>query len=146
MNLLHPIINQVQPSAEQQPAVTIRGVDIAMTAGAGTGKTRTLVSRFLALVAEGVPLRRIVAVTFTEKAAREMRNRVREEITKYLSQPALDAAERDRWESAYMTLDAARIGTIHSLCAEILRHHPAEAQIDPRFGVFDEGQAALIRQ
>lgn len=142
---LHPIVARMAPSSEQEPAVLLRGRDVAVTAGAGTGKTRTLVARYLALLAEGVPLGGIVAITFTRKAAREMRNRVREAVRAYLETSGLTADERDLWQGIYTGLDAARIGTIHSLCTEILRHHPAEAGIDPLFEVLDEGQAALLQ-
>lgn len=133
-------------SDPQLRAVLARGHDVAVTAGAGTGKTRTLVARYLALLADGLPLRQIVAITFTRKAAREMRNRVRKEIAAYLAQPELPAAERQRWQAHFNRLDAARIGTIHNLCSEILHAHPAEASIDPRFGLLDETQAALLVQ
>jgi ATP-dependent helicase/nuclease subunit A len=144
---MYPIVAQMQPSPEQEPAVRQRGRDVVVTAGAGTGKTRTLVARYLSLVAEGLPLRSIVAITFTRKAAREMRNRVRDEIRVYLEGPDLVAEERRRWQGLYAELDAARIGTIHSLCSEILKAHPAEAGLDPRFQVLDEGQGnILLRQ
>ncbi|MGA9348020.1 MAG: UvrD-helicase domain-containing protein [Anaerolineae bacterium] len=143
--MLHPIVAQMHPSPEQEPAIRERGRDVVVTAGAGTGKTRTLVARYLSLLAEGLPLRAIVAVTFTKKAAREMRNRVREEVRKYLEWADLSPEERDRWQAVYAALDAARIGTIHSLCAEILRAHPAEARVDPRFDVLEEGQVNILR-
>ena len=143
--MLHPIVSGLSPSPEQEPAILERGRDVVVTAGAGTGKTRTLVARYLALLSEGLPLRRIVAITFTQKAAREMRNRVREAVRTYIGDPALPEAERDRWQTRYSQLDAARISTIHSLCADILRAHPAEAGLDPRFEVLEEGSAALLR-
>ncbi len=143
---MHPIVCQVGPSAEQEPAIAARGRDVVVTAGAGAGKTLTLVARYLALLAEGVPLRSIIAITFTEKAAREMRNRVRDEVRRYLETPGLAADEHDRWQEVYIGLDAARISTIHGLCAEILRGHPAEARVDPRFAVLDEGQGNLLRR
>ena len=74
-----PILKLTPPSKEQLPAVLSDASRIIVTAGAGTGKTRTLVARYLALLANGVPMRSIVAITFTRKAAREMRNRVRHE-------------------------------------------------------------------
>ncbi len=117
-----------------------------MTAGAGTGKTRTLVARYLSLLEDGYPARTIVAMTFTRKAAREMRNRIRQEIGDYLQQTDLASDERRRWQAVYNELDAARIGTIHMLCSEILRTHPAEARLDPRFGVLDETQSILFKQ
>jgi len=143
--MMHAIVAQVSPSPEQEPAVLQRGCDIVVTAGAGTGKTLTLVARYLSLLAEGLPLRSLVAITFTRKAAREMRNRVREEVRRYLSRDDLAPDQRDRWLEQYTALDAARIGTIHSLCAEILRAHPAEAGVDPRFQVPEEGLATILR-
>ena len=91
MTTIHPIVQQTSPSPEQEPAILARGCDVVVTAGAGTGKTRTLVARYLALLAEELPLRSIVAITFTKKASREMRNRVRDEMRRYLERPALDA-------------------------------------------------------
>ena len=143
---MHPIVGQMSPNEEQQPAVLARGEDLVVTAGAGTGKTRTLVARYLSLLAGGTPLRSIVAITFTRKAAQEMRNRIRGEIYEYLNQQTLSLEERRRWDTLYNELDAGRIGTIHNLCSEILRAHPAEAGIDPRFAVLDEGQAAILVQ
>ncbi|MFO7743609.1 MAG: UvrD-helicase domain-containing protein [Anaerolineae bacterium] len=145
MTKLHPVIEQISPSDEQLPAVVARGCDVAVTAGAGTGKTRTLVARYLSLLVDGLPLRGLVAITFTRKAAREMRNRVRREVRRILETDRLPEDERARWRTMYEQLDAARIGTIHSLCAEVLRHHPAEMGIDPRFEMVEEGQMALLQ-
>jgi len=141
---VHPLISQMEPNEEQLPDILAREQDVVVTAGAGTGKTRTLVARYLSLLAEGLPLRSIVAITFTRKAAREMRNRVRAVMGQYLSRSDLSIAERRRWQTRYHELDAARIGTIHNLCTEILRAHPAEAALDPRFVVLDEGQAGIL--
>jgi ATP-dependent helicase/nuclease subunit A len=142
---LHPIFEQMAPSEEQVAPILARGSDVAVTAGAGAGKTRTLVARYLSLLVDGLPLRAVVAITFTKKAAREMRNRVRAEVRHYLASSDLSRDERARWRTVYERLDAARIGTIHSLCTEILRHHPAEMGLDPRFDVLEEGQMALLR-
>lgn len=144
--MAHPIVEQITLSQEQRPAVDVRGQDIVVTAGAGSGKTRTLVARYLALLADGYPLRGIVAITFTRKAAREMRNRVREVIRRYLARDDLPVSDRVHWQDIYAQLDAARIGTIHSLCAELLRAHPAEAGVDPLFDVLEEGQSTILRQ
>ncbi len=143
--MAHPIVAEMRPSSEQGPAIRERGRDVVVTAGAGTGKTRTLVARYLSLLAEGLPLRSIVAITFTKKAAREMRNRVREEVRKYLEWTNLSSEENAHWRARYTELDAARIGTIHSLCGEILRAHPAKARVDPRFVVLEEGQVNILR-
>lgn len=114
-----------------------------VTAGAGSGKTRTLVARYLRLLEQDVPVRAVAAVTFTEKAGREMRTRIRERMEEWIAH--CGGAERARWQALAAELDAARIGTIHSLCAAILRGHPAEARLDPMFEVLDENDAATRR-
>jgi len=124
---------------EQREAVLERGRDVAVTAGAGSGKTYTLVARYTTLLAEGIPPRQIAAITFTKKAALEMRSKVRDALVTMQVQAIDDSEERQRWADLSAQMDAARIGTIHSLCTEILRAHPAEAGIDPRFEVLDEG-------
>jgi ATP-dependent helicase/nuclease subunit A len=143
MERMTSILSLLQLKGRQAEATTTRGVDVAVTAGAGSGKTRALVGRYLSLLEEGQPLHSLVAITFTEKAAREMRTRIRSTIEQWLAEGV--AADRDLWESAFAELDAARIGTIHSLCAAILRAHPAEAGVDPAFAVLEENAAAILK-
>ena len=109
-------------------------------AAAGTGKTTVLVGRIVALVREGVStLDRIVAVTFTEKAAGEMKLRLRSEIERARQDAA--AEERKRLERALSELELARVGTIHAFCGDLLRERPVEAGIDPLFEVAAEDEA-----
>jgi len=122
---------------DQHRAATESERDVLMTAGAGTGKTRTLVARYVHLLSTGLTERQIAAITFTEKAAREMRNRIRQAVSDLAA--AARGDEQLRWLEIESRMDAARIVTIHSLAAEILRAHPAEAQLDPGFLVIDEG-------
>ncbi|MBI5878773.1 MAG: UvrD-helicase domain-containing protein [Chloroflexi bacterium] len=129
----------------QTDAVAMRDRHMSVTAGAGSGKTRALVGRYLALLEDGAPLRSLVAITFTEKAAREMRSRIRQFIGAWQQNEGLDAERRAFWADAYAQLDNARIGTIHALCAAILRAHPAEAGLDPAFEVLDENNGAVLR-
>ncbi|MFQ5421111.1 MAG: UvrD-helicase domain-containing protein, partial [Anaerolineae bacterium] len=145
------ILSQYTLTEEQERAVTGRGRDIAVMAGAGSGKTRTLVGRYLSLLEEGLPPQRIAAVTFTEKAAREMRSRIRGLVQDWLQMDLDEDGRSDRlsgrsfWQSIYAEMDAAPIGTIHSLCARVLRAHPAEAALDPAFDVLDENTAAALK-
>ena len=116
-------------TAEQSSIVCERGQDMLVTAGAGSGKTRVLVERYLSLLVEHrIP--EIAAVTFTDAAAMEMRERVRREL---LARPDLAHHHAD--------IDEAVIGTIHSLCFMILREHPVEAAIDPAARVLAEDEA-----
>jgi ATP-dependent helicase/nuclease subunit A len=129
---------------DQRLAATCLNRDVLVTAGAGSGKTSTLVARYLWLVHKDFAPRRILAITFTDKAALEMRSRVRAKVAgqaRGQQDPVLHA----RWAAAEAQIEAARIGTIHGLCAEILRAHPAEAAIDPGFEVADEARARLLK-
>ena len=104
-------------------------------AGAGTGKTTALVSRIVELVRSGVSPRNFAAITFTEKAAAELRERVRVELTKQASSSG-DA--RHRFSSALQELDVAAIGTLHSFAQRILTEHAISAGLPPRVEVTDE--------
>ena len=142
--MIKHILDVFKLNDKQQVAVSERGKDVVVTAGAGSGKTSTLVARYACLLAEGVSPRKIAAITFTKKAAMEMRSRVRKTLME-LQQIAQDPIERQKWADLSAQMDSARIGTIHSLCAEILRNHPAEAGVDPRFEVLDEGLSMALR-
>ncbi|HTE49612.1 MAG TPA: UvrD-helicase domain-containing protein [Kofleriaceae bacterium] len=113
-------------------------------AAAGTGKTTALVGRILSLIQSGRgELQRIAAVTFTDKAAGEMKLRLRAEIDRERG-AAATAAEQERFDRALAQLELARIGTIHWFCADILRERPVEAAIDPGFSILDEEEAATL--
>jgi len=140
-SLAQRVIDSFGLTKDQRISALERGRNVIVTAGAGSGKTRTLVARYASLLADGLSPRKVVAITFTKKAAREMRSRLREALD-LLTLQAQAPDERERWIDLRNQMDSARIGTIHSLCTEILRSHPAEAGIDPRFEVLDEGLAA----
>src|SRR3989449_6533036 len=97
-------------------------------ASAGTGKTRKLVEVYLELLEKGMDPLRIVAMTFTEKAAAEMRDRIR--IALY--------AKQNRWMKTIALLPAAPISTIHGFCGILIREHGFELGIDPSFTILDE--------
>ena len=142
--LREQVVSRFGLTNDQREAVLARGQNVIVTAGAGSGKTRTLVARYVSLLAEELEPRRVVAITFTEKAAREMRSRVWDALSEQI-RDAQTEQERQTWLKLSTQMDSARIGTIHSLCAEILRAHPAEAGIDPRFAVLDEGLTSALR-
>src|SRR4051812_33420167 len=118
---------------EQRAAVDARGL-VFVSAGAGTGKTRVLVERFARAVCdEGVDVESILVITYTEKAAGELRTRIRAGLV-----------ERGRPDLA-RALDGAWISTIHGFCHRLLRSHPFAAGVDPRFRVLDESQGRVLR-
>ncbi|MEX0678243.1 MAG: UvrD-helicase domain-containing protein [Pirellulales bacterium] len=134
---------------EQRRAVATRGVSVSLSAGAGCGKTFVLTERYLdhfdpragdALVPEEIG--QLVAITFTERAAREMRDRIRAKCYERL----LEAVDDDAayWAELLRALDSARISTIHSFCAAILRSRAVEAGVDPQFTVLEQAQAETL--
>jgi ATP-dependent exoDNAse (exonuclease V) beta subunit len=116
------------------------GATLVVEAAAGTGKTTELVKRIMALVESGeARLSEIVAVTFTDRAGGEMKLRLRQAIEQ--SRKGTTGAAREVLDRALADLETARIGTIHSFCADLLREVPVAAGIDPLFEVA-AGQAA----
>lgn len=117
-------------------------------AAAGTGKTTQLVERVTTLVQSGTTqLSRLVALTFTEKAAGEMKLRLRAELERRRQSADLPREERDNLRTALAELEAAHIATIHAFCADLLRERPIEASVDPDFQVIDaEASQAHLEQ
>src|ERR1041385_7401898 len=114
--------------------------NLIVEAAAGTGKTTELVQRIVAILRSGrTTVDRIVAVTFTRKAAGELRLRLRVELDKARS-AATDPAETRSLEHALARLEEAHLGTIHSFCAEVLRQRPVEAELAPGFEEIDDTQ------
>jgi len=114
-------------------------------AAAGTGKTTELVARIIHVLRtahRGADIGTIAAVTFTEKAAGELKLRLREELER--ERHRTSGAERERVETALAYLEEARVSTIHGFCADLLRERPVEARIDPQFQVLTEDQAARL--
>lgn len=120
------------------------GTTFLVEAGAGSGKTKSLVDRMIALLATGrMSIDTLTAVTFTRKAAAELRGR----FQVALEQARLgekDATVRDRFDVALTGLERAFIGTIHSFCARLLRERPVEAGIDPEFRELEEHEDRVL--
>src|SRR5215207_10071639 len=118
---------------EQRGAIADRGRSSLLAAGAGSGKTAVMVERFAeAVLHDDVAVGSILTLTFTEKAAAELRERIRRRFVE------LGEDEHAR------AVDAAWIGTIHGFCARILQSQPLAAGLDPRFAVLDEAAARRL--
>jgi ATP-dependent exoDNAse (exonuclease V) beta subunit len=118
---------------------------LVVEAAAGTGKTTELVGRIVRILAEGcADVGEIVAVTFTEKAAGELKLRLRERLDRERSAVADDPSRRSRLDKALTGLEEAHVSTIHGFCADLLRERPVEARVDPLFEVLTETAAARL--
>lgn len=134
---------------EQAQALSAGTGSIAVDAGAGCGKTFVLTERFLSHLdpqneaTVTASFDELVAITFTDAAAREMRNRIREKC-----RDRLLSAKGDRvgfWRTMLRSLDAARVSTIHSFASGLIRDHAIELGIDPAFSVLDPAEAAVLK-
>ncbi len=120
-------------TSEQRLAIERRDGDLLLDAGAGSGKTSVLVERFVrSVLDDGVAVASILAITFTDKAAAELRERIRSRLRELGADEAARATE------------AAFISTIHGFCARVLRTHALSAGIDPAFDVLDEPEAQRL--
>jgi ATP-dependent helicase/nuclease subunit A len=118
---------------------------LLVEASAGTGKTTELVHRIVAVLAAGkTTIARIAAVTFTNKAAGELKLRLREALDR--ARFAESGERRAALERALEHLEEASIGTIHAFCAQLLRERPVEARVDPAFAELSEQEAARLYQ
>src|SRR3954454_19562990 len=129
MSQLEPSAVSPQPLSDQSHRDAITGAlddKLVVEAAAGTGKTTELVARIVRILATGrARVENIVAVTFTEKAAGELKLRLREALDE--ARTTSQRAEHDALNAALQSLDDAHVSTIHGFCAELLRERPVEA-------------------
>lgn len=137
--------NEIRLTDEQEDAL-IQGRNIAITAGAGTGKTTALAERYETILSENQDLspENIVTITFTRKAAAELTERVREQVYERLE--AADSPEAyHRWRGVLDDLEEGYVHTIDAFCARLLRERAVEAPIPLGFDVLDQDGAATLQ-
>src|SRR5579883_1767966 len=128
---MNPAAQTDLDAAARRTIATSLDESLLVEAAAGTGKTTELVARIVAVLEQGVAIQSIAAVTFTHKAAGELKLRLRQELDKA-------RGRSQSIEEALRHLEEASIGTIHSFCAQILRERPVEACVDPAFEELNE--------
>ncbi len=128
---------------EQKKAIYSDALRIGVDASAGSGKTRVLIARILRLLEEKkTDLSEIVAITFTEKASAEMRQRLRDAFHEYARKATPEELNQWRWRE--QQLESARICTIHAFCSGILRQYALKLGFDPKYRILDELQSPLF--
>jgi len=133
-------VPQVDDSAARERIRKSLGESLVVEASAGTGKTTELIARIVAVLASGATkIKNIAAVTFTNKAAGELKLRLRQELDRA-------RGNNPHIEDALAHLEEASVGTIHSFCAQVLRERPVEAVVDPAFEELSDQQAARLYQ
>ena len=129
-------------------AIAERRRNVLVDAGAGTGKTSLVVERFVDMVAPvggaaPIPIERLAAITFTRKAAGDLRLRIRERLLAALAQPGLAGERSSQLRAALAGLDTAYVGTIHSFADRLLRLRPIEAQLSPAYEIAEDDEALV---
>jgi ATP-dependent helicase/nuclease subunit A len=128
----------------QQQAITAKG-NVLVVAGAGTGKTRTLVERCLNCLLHETPpvsVDEILMVTFTEAAAAEMRQRIR----KRLEQESVRPGKAGHWQEQLALFETAHFGTLHGFCFQLVRQHFYQLELDPQLAVMPEQETRLLAE
>lgn len=115
--------------------------NVALEASAGTGKTRVLVDRYVNLLKAGVDPANILAITFTRKAASEMRDRIMATLRTAAAAGDLTPA---RWRELRDRTTDITISTIDAFCLSLLREFPLEADLDPGFSVADDTEVPRL--
>jgi len=136
------------PSDEKARAAIEHDLDISMLveAGAGSGKTTCLARRMVAVIREGRhEIDRLAAITFTRKAAAELRGRFQIELER-AAKGETDPARRQRAEAALARLERLFTGTIHAFCSRMLRERPIEAGVTPDFAEIEDDEDAAMRR
>ncbi|MBI3951406.1 MAG: UvrD-helicase domain-containing protein [Acidobacteria bacterium] len=137
-------MNKDQLTLNQRRAIETLDRSCVVTAGPGAGKTRVLVERVLNLLRQGkADLDQIAAITFTNKAANEMKQKIRRMLLD-LAQSAMRASDARRWHELRRRVDSAQISTIHGFCSSVLRAQPVETQTDPEFTILEEYTSRLL--
>ena len=137
------------PTPEQRAAIEARDRDVFLEAGAGTGKTRVLVERYCeAVCTDDVEVDPILAFTFTERAAAELRERIRRTLMERAraARAAGDVHRAAELGAHARATERAWVTTIHGFCRRLLAAHPVAAGLDPRFRVLDEAEAGRLRE
>ncbi len=128
-------------TAEQRAAIDAQGRTI-VSASAGSGKTKVMIQKMINLICEKkVDITRILAVTYTKKAAAQMKDKLRKALIEAINDPATSLAEKDRLKTQYNQVPLADISTVHSFCGKLIRTHFYATDVGNKFGIIADDDA-----
>ena len=130
---------------EQKSAINEKGRNIIVSAAAGSGKTSVLSERVCRFVADGGDIERLLVVTFTKAASKEMRSRIRKKIAD-LCRAEQDPETKKRLRRQLVKVGNAKISTIDSFFGDLVRENFRVAEVSPNFGMLDPAETAAIEQ
>ena len=135
----------LQATPDQWKAIATRGNNLLVSASAGSGKTKVLVERILMHIQEGIDINELLVVTFTELAAKEMKERLRTKLEEAIEK-STDEVLQQRFAKQLQLIPSAMISTIHSFCMKVIRRYFYLAGIDPVFTMMDEIEGQLLQE
>ena len=135
----------LQATPDQWKAIATRGNNLLVSASAGSGKTKVLVERILMHIQEGIDINELLVVTFTELAAKEMKERLRSKLEEAIKK-STDEVLQQRFAKQLQLIPSAMISTIHSFCMKVIRRYFYLAEIDPVFTMMDEIEGQLLQE
>lgn len=135
---------EFKPTKAQSAAIDTRGKNILVSASAGSGKTAVLVNRVIKLIQEGQDIDRMLLVTFTDAAAKNMRDKIRAALQKIAQDPSQPKALRDRMTNQINRLAAADISTIHAFCLKLIKRYYYLINLDPQFRMLTDQTEQLL--
>ena len=135
----------VQATPEQWQAIWQRGDNLLVSASAGSGKTKVLVDRIMGYIEDGVNIDSLLIVTFTEAAAKEMKERLRTNLEKAITKET-DITKKHMYIKQLSLLPNATISTIHSFCMKVIRRYFYLSQLDPVFSLLNEVEGTLLKE
>ena len=137
------------PTPSQQRAIDDRGKNILVSASAGSGKTAVLVERAIKLIREGIHVDRMLMVTFTDAAAKSMRDKIREALQEAVRQPVHNAEEQQQQRQMVNEINrlaTADISTIHAFCLKLIKRYYYLIHLDPQFRLLTDDTERLLLQ
>lgn len=135
---------EFKPTKAQAAAINTRGKNILVSASAGSGKTAVLVNRVIKLIQEGQDIDRMLLVTFTDAAAKNMRDKIRAALQQIAQDPSQPKALRDRMTNQINCLAAADISTIHAFCLKLIKRYYYLINLDPQFRMLTDQTEQLL--
>ena len=136
---------ELEATLDQWKAIATRGNNLLVSASAGSGKTKVLVERILMHIQEGIDINELLVVTFTELAAKEMKERLRSKLEEAIEK-STDEILQQRFAKQLQLIPSAMISTIHSFCMKVIRRYFYLAGIDPVFTMMDEIEGQLLQE
>ena len=136
---------ELEATLDQWKAIATRGNNLLVSASAGSGKTKVLVERILMHIQEGIDINELLVVTFTELAAKEMKERLRSKLEEAIEK-STDEVLQLRFAKQLQLIPSAMISTIHSFCMKVIRRYFYLAGIDPVFTMMDEIEGQLLQE